>query len=134
MKKTIIVAVVVAVVFAAGGFYGGMQYAEANKQTSFSRNNFNGQNLPSGNASQRAGARMGGGGFVAGEIISKDDKSITLKVSDGGSKIIFYSDSTEIQKSIKGSSSDLEMGKMISVGGTANQDGSITAKTIQARQ
>jgi cytochrome c-type biogenesis protein CcmE len=131
MKNIIIVAVAVAVIFGAGGFYGGIKYAKSNVPAGFSRSNFNG--LSQGDSQQRSGARMGSGGFIAGEVVSKDDKSITLKVNDGGSKIVFYSDSTEIQKSIKGSVDDLEAGKTISVSGTANQDGSITAKTIQAR-
>lgn len=42
--------------------------------------------------------RMGGGtGFVRGEIIDKDEISITVKLTEGGSKIVFYSDNTEIR-------------------------------------
>jgi hypothetical protein len=39
---------------------------------------------------------MGGSGLVSGEIISKDEMSLVIKNQDGGSKIIFYSDKTEL--------------------------------------
>jgi len=47
------------------------------------------------------GSRMGrmgsGTGFVRGEIIDRDEISIIVKLVDGGSKLVFYSDSTEIK-------------------------------------
>ena len=71
------------------------------------------------------------GGFVVGEIILKDDKSVTVKLNDGGSKIIFTSDSTSVTKSAQGALSDLQIGTQILANGMPNQDGSITAQTIQ---
>lgn len=43
------------------------------------------------------GGRMAGGAFIRGEIIDKDEVSITVKLIDSGSKLIFYSDDTEIR-------------------------------------
>ncbi len=141
MNKLIISIIAVAVVVGGGAFFGGMKYAES-KSPRFSRADF--QNLSpeerqrriqevGANVGEAFGDHAGGGGFVAGEIISKDDKSVTIKLRDGGSKIVFYSNSTEIGKFVNGSASDLEIGKNVTVQGTSNSDGSITARTIQLR-
>lgn len=150
MNKLIVSVIAVAVVVGGGAFFGGMKYVE-NKSSRgrLSQADFqNLQNLSPEERQQRlrelganagAGFRGGrtggqaGGGFTSGEIISKDDKSVTIKLRDGGSKIVFLSDSTEITKSVSGTLGDLEVGKTISVNGTANSDGSVTAQSIQLR-
>lgn len=58
------------------------------------RGDNNGIVRPAGNRPQTQGNR-GSGGEV-GEILKKDDTSLILKDQNGGSKIIFYSDKTEI--------------------------------------
>ncbi len=140
MKKTLLMIAVVAIVVGGGAFYGGMKYAQGGSQrgnfanlTPEQRQQFTanaGAGFRSGTGQGRGGMN---GGFTAGEIISKDDKSITLKMPDGGSKIIFYSDTTEVSKFTEGGAEDLVVGKNISVNGTANQDGSVTAQSIQIR-
>ena len=140
MKKLIMVAAIVAVVVGSGAFYGGMKYAQGRSP----RGNFANlipeqrqQLTANAGAGFRAGAGQGrggmGGGFTVGEIISKDDKSITIKMSDGGSKIVFYSDATEVGKSVSGTAIDLKVGETVTTSGTANSDGSITAQSIQLR-
>lgn len=86
-----------------------------------------------GTAGAQRGARNGGD-FVSGEIISKDEQSLTLKMPDGGSKIVFFSDSIKILKTVEGSAEDIAAGKQIMVSGKQNSDGSYTAQTIQERQ
>lgn len=139
-NKLITMVIAVAVVVGGGAFYGGMKYAQS-KISSGGRGNF--ANLSSEERQQRlqqfgangggVRSRQSGGGFTAGEIISKDDKSVTIKLRDGGSKIIFFSGATEITKSVGGVSGDLTIGKNITVSGTANSDGSVTAGMIQLR-
>ena len=138
MKKTIISIVLVALVVGAGSFYGGMKYAQSKSSASGTARNF--QNLSdsqrqqlfaSGGAVTRSGQTNGG--FTSGEVIAKDDKSITVKLADGGSKIIFYSSSTQIRQMADGTINDVSTGTQITVNGSANQDGSLTAQTIQIR-
>ncbi len=128
MKKItpiIIVAVIVGLIC----FYVGVQYG---KNTTNTKAQFNGQNfIPRGN--NRVGQRGQGGGFMNGDIISKDTSTITLKLGDGGSKIVFISTSTSVMKSTEGSLNDLSIGENVLVMGTTNSDGSITAKSIQLR-
>ena len=76
---------------------------------------------------------MNGGGFMAGEILSKDESSITIKMQDGSTKIVLVGSSTQIMKSTTGSSDDLMNGTNVTVTGIANSDGSVTAESVQIR-
>lgn len=134
-KNYVIIGVIVVVV-AAGAFFGGYKFGQGQ---SSSKTNLPGQGQ-FGQAGQRnrvngaAGARLGnGGGFVNGIVIAKDDKSITVKSSDGGSKLIFISNTTSVGKFVAGAQTDLEVGKNVMINGSANTDGSITAQSIQIR-
>lgn len=59
---------------------------------------------------------------------------MTLKLRDGGSKIILLSGSARIMKETEGSIDDLSIGTGVSVMGEANSDGSINAQSVQIRQ
>lgn len=77
--------------------------------------------------------RAGQAGFnlTNGEIIDKNGTSLTVKLLEGGSKIIFFSDSTYFTKSVESSVDDFTVGEQISVRGSENSDGSITARSVQ---
>jgi len=156
MKKQYLVTVIVAVVVAAGGFFGGMTFQKSSDSLkglsgqalttkmqslglgstdtvrggAFSTNgNFptNGT-FPGGTNGAR---RFGGGGLNAGQIVSMDSTSITIKLTDGSTKVIYYSGTTAITKTATGTASDLAVGTEISATGTSNSDGSITAQDIR---
>jgi hypothetical protein len=135
MKNNSIIMVIGALVIgAAGGFFGGMQYQKSQSPTAM---------FAGGNGGFRSGGQGGGQrgqagqgfnrtGFrpVLGEIISSDDKSITVKLADGSTKIAFYSATTDINKSEKADKSGLVIGEKVSVFGTENTDGTVTATNI----
>ncbi|MGC9968626.1 MAG: hypothetical protein ABSC29_02760 [Minisyncoccia bacterium] len=131
MKKKYLVHVIwlaVAIIAFAGGMYYGKSTASsslAGRTGSFAsstRSGFGGR----GNA--------GGGGFVTGQIVSKDAQSLTVRLPNGNSEIVFYSSSTSVIKPSPASVSDLTTGTNVVIGGTQNTDGSVTAQTIQVRQ
>ncbi|MFA6585963.1 MAG: hypothetical protein WCS86_02260 [Candidatus Paceibacterota bacterium] len=141
-KNTIIYAIV-GIIILMGVFYGGMTYGKSQIPL-FGSNGFNqnGQNRTGQPGMGNRNGRMNGSGFVSGEILSKDANSVTVKINNidpnstntqVGSKIILLGTSTEVTKTITGSLNDLATGTQIIVTGTANTDGSITAKTIQIR-
>ena len=148
MKKLLPI-IITLVIIGAGAFYGGMKYAQSKSTQGFTQGDF--QNLSNLSPEERQqrfqqigsagmlgmrGARTGDetvSGLANGEIISKDESSITIKLPDGGSKIVFYSGSTEVGKFTSGSPDDLEIGKSVTINGKANEDGSITAQSIQLR-
>jgi len=128
-KKLVSIFIVALLIIGGGAFYGGMKYGESKSPA---RQNF--QNLSQEQRQQLLQGRTGGGtgaNFLTGEVIAKDEQSLTLKMSDGGSKIVFFSNSTEISKTTEGAVDDIEIGKQIMVSGDQNSDGSYTAKTIQ---
>lgn len=146
MNKTLVIGIITAVIFGGGGFYGGMIYTQS--KISGARGQF--AQGTGGNFAGRAGsggARFAGGGAVFGAVIAKDTASITVKIGSAGSptdlpagyadqtgtKIVLYNASTQVGKLVNGTASDLSVGDMITVNGTANSDGSVTARTIQIR-
>lgn len=136
---------VVGIVIALGvGFAGGTVYGKKSLVAGSPGGGF-GANLTAEERQARAtqfgsargqgrGTPAGGGaGFASGEVLSTDTKSMTIKMRDGGSKIIFLADSTQIMKSSAGVVGDVRVGSEVTVMGTAGTDGTITAQSIQIR-
>lgn len=114
------------IVACLGGFFAGMKYQQ-NKQPSRAdfqfREAMRQQNMP--------GIQQERGGMVRGEVISRDEESVTIKLPDDTSKIILISENTAINKATEGSIEDLGVGEQVMVFGQQNSDGSLSATQIQ---
>lgn len=135
-QKNLIITIGIVVVVAAVAFFGGMQFQKTQRTQignfAGGQGNFQGR-LGQGGGTGEPTRRFGGtgGGAVVGEIIAADDKSITVKLSDGSSKIVLLSSSTTINKADTATKSDLKTGVQVAAFGAANSDGSVTAQSIQ---
>lgn len=121
-NNLILVSIILVIVAGVGGFLGGMTYQKSQRPglgAQLSRGNFQGR---FGNQGSRP---------VLGQVVSIGDKSVTVKMQDGSTKIVIISGSTSINKAAQGTISDLKEGTTIAAFGTANSDGSITAQNIQ---
>lgn len=143
--------IAIVVVVGAGAFYGGMRYGEGRPPSAAAAmktlssltpeqaaqafqqggGGFPGAGFAGAGGGRRNGAA--GGGLVNGEVVSKDAQSVTVKLADGSTKIVFYSASTTVSKSATGTAADLTAGTGVLVTGTTNSDGSVTATRIQLR-
>ncbi|MDO8520991.1 MAG: hypothetical protein Q7S52_02650 [bacterium] len=141
-QKTLIMLGVTLIFAGAIGFYGGMTYqkgkissAQADRRAQFTQGG--GQFVGGGGAGgpSRTLRTQGatGGGFTVGEVLAKDVNSLTLKLRDGGSKIVFFTPTTPITKTAPGTPEEIVVGGSVMVSGTANTDGSIAAESIQMR-
>jgi len=140
MEPKIVGVIALIVISGGGAFYGGMTYAQ------MSRGGSGGSNFTNLSPEERQ-ARFAGGGapagmrgpggmngeFTIGEVISKDETSITIKMQDGSTKIILVGSSAQIMKSTTGSVADLTVGTEVTITGSANSDGSLTAQSVQIR-
>lgn len=127
MKNNLVMTVMVALLVGAVGFFGGMQYQKSQNPMSLGPGQIGMRNQ----LGNRGGAGRMGGRAVVGEVISSDDKSITVKLPDGSSKIVIVSDSTQYNKAATASKTDIKTGERVAVFGTNNADGSVTAQNIQ---
>jgi hypothetical protein len=129
MKQNMIVTLlVVAVVVGAAGFYGGMKYQQSK---SGAGRQFGAQGGRGFGGSGAGGANGGRFRPVTGAILSSDANSLTVKLTDGSTKIVLLTSSTQINKAQKAAQSDLTVGTQVAVFGTNNTDGSVTAQNVQ---
>jgi hypothetical protein len=132
-NNSMVITVIVALVVAGLSFFGGMKYQESKRPAGFNRlaAGAAGAFGAGGGAGMRTGGNRGGFRPVSGEILSTDDKSITVKLTDGSSRIVLVNDKTQINKASNATKTDLKVGEKVSVFGADNTDGSVTAQNIQ---
>lgn len=124
-----------------GGFLAGTKYQQGKTINNFpqfagSFGSANGGGRMMGGQVQRdridsSGARGMGFRPVSGQIIGSDANSITVKMTDGSSKIVFINDNTNISEATKVDKTVLNTGVSVAVFGQTNNDGSVTAQSIQ---
>ncbi len=118
----VVVAVVLIIVAAAGGFFAGLMYQKNQTPAlgTTSRGNF------AARAGQNAAFRP-----VRGQVLSMSDTTLTVKMSDGSTKIVVLSSSTAFMQSTKAALTNVKTGDTVNVVGTVNSDGSVTAQDVQ---
>ena len=124
MKKNQVIVIVLLVIVGVGVFFAGMKYQQ----------NQRGQFIRTGGVDRMRQFQQGVGQnirAVSGEILSQDDKSITVKMQDGSSKIVLLTDKTSIIEATASSTQNLKTGEQVLVSGSENSDGSVTAQNIQ---
>lgn len=131
MKNTRLVIGVLLIAVGITGFFGGMKYQQSK---GFSMTDIQSGDTHVGmtglSGSERT-RRNGNSEMVSGEIIDKDETSITVKQADESTKIILLSEDTGVNKTSQGSIDDLETGESVMIFGQENPDGSISAANIQ---
>ena len=123
IKKSVNSIIAIAVILVIGAYYLGVQHGKSASKAQFA-SGFTG-------GTRGGGAR--GAGIINGSVVSKDATSMTIQGRDGSSKIVLYSESTQIMKTAAGTSTDVAVGSQVMVAGKTNSDGSITAQTVSLR-
>lgn len=126
MKNNFLLIAVITTVVGVGGFFAGMKYQQSRRPsvTDF-------QSMRGSMRQDPSGTRPSGIGAIRGEIIDKDEESITVKLPDGSSKIVLISGNTQINKATEAMVDDLLMGEQVMVLGQENSDGSVSASQVQ---
>lgn len=135
-SRRFVIPIVGALVLLVAGF--GVGYAAANlTATRASNTGFNGNGFPGGgNLGPGASFRpRNGGGFGGGDsgtIGSVSASQMTITTATGGSRIVLLTPSTTVTQVSAATKalSDLTSGETVTVVGTTNPDGSVTATQI----
>jgi hypothetical protein len=120
----ILIVVVAALIFGAGGFFLGRSTAPASSASSYSRYGMRNRNGGTGSGSG-SGGMMGGFG-ARGTVTKVDGDTITIKEADGTTVTVQGSSSTPVTVTSKGKISDLKSGDTVTVIGQ-NDNGTISS-------
>jgi hypothetical protein len=137
----IILGVLVVAVIAAGSFYGGMVYGKNQAQADSAvlgeaggvpagRRQFG---TPPGTQDGTVAGQFAGrqGGMLFGEIQAIGDGELTVTDSNGEQIQVTVASTTLIQKQAEVTLADLEVGETVVVSGNQDEDGNITARSLQ---
>jgi hypothetical protein len=130
MQKNLVITGIVALIVGAGlGYFGGRAFAAAGPARGAA---FAGRaGFAASSTAFARGGNQAFGAALSGTIAAADAGSITLDTRDGSSHVILLTPDTAISKSAAGSLADLSPGSAVSVMGTTNSDGSVSATSIE---
>ncbi len=111
----------VLVIAVAISFFAGMQYQKSQNRGQF--------NMRQGNSQINSNRQMIRG--VSGEVLNVNDKTMTVKLNDGSSKIVMFLSNTSVSQATSSAVSNIKTGEQVMVFGANNSDGSVNAQTIQ---
>lgn len=128
---SLVTTVMISLLIGAAGFGGGVLYQRS--LTPRPQLGANGNRMLSAGNNQ---FRQNGMGMrpIAGEILSSDATGVTLKLSDGSTKIVLIADAVAITASTPAARTDLVVGKQLTVFGTQNSDGTVKAQSVSLGQ
>ena len=142
--KTVMWAVLAAVLAGAVGFYGGVTYQKAQSPSGFARQGGGtgqggfggGQGGGSGTAGGQRGqggpggaGRFPAGGIATGTVMAQDATSITVKLATGGSKTVYVDANTRVGQQTELKVTDVKVGDTVAAMGQPS-NGGIQARSI----
>jgi hypothetical protein len=137
----IVLGVLAVLAIAAGSFYGGMVYGKNQAQADLpmivdAEGMPTGQGqfatLPEGQRGMIRGQFAGGqGGMLFGEIQAIGNGELTVTDQNGEPIQVIVADTTLIQKQAEVTLADLEVGETVVVSGNRDDQGNITARSLQ---
>jgi hypothetical protein len=135
----IIGSIALAVVTGGVGFWGGNVYAKSRVGFNFQNRTGGRQMTQSQNMGRTTMTNMTpdnsqgfmGRGATVGEVSAKDDNSITIKMSNGSSRIIILSGNTTYRIASETGLDKVEVGTKVAAFGETGNDGNITATSIE---
>lgn len=139
MSKMKWAVVIIAIVFAGAGFWGGMTYA-ASQSTPSTASRFAGAGA--GTFVGRGGAAgfAGAAGGTIGTVVQVGNGSFTVQLPSStsttastGTKLVLVDSTTQVQELESVPVSNLQVGQTVTVAGSANSDGSVTATSVMIR-
>ncbi|MEZ7821317.1 MAG: hypothetical protein QMB51_03350 [Patescibacteria group bacterium] len=135
MNKNIIITITLVALVGGGSFFGGIQVGKSQSKSKMPNfQNMQGSNFSRNGQNSTTRKNLGmGGNMVSGQILSLEGNTLTVKLQTGGSKIVLLSDNTKVLKSTDATKEELLTDKNITVTGKTNNDGTVTAETIQIR-
>lgn len=140
-KKAWIWVIVAVIVVGGAAFWGGMTYAQSAKSSSTASRYTAG----SGFAGRTGAAGFSGGSFAAGgatvgTVVQVGSGTFTVQLPTStsttattGTKLVLVDNATEVDELEAVPTSNIQVGQSVTVAGTANSDGSITASSVMIR-